>query len=177
MHNTPPLNTPVIADAAFQAKMQLATPRERILACLINQLLALGLCMVAVLPPLLLAPHFPRHQDALSAFGAIIFILLWLGFIVYQCILMHQSGQSIGKQIMRIKVVNKQGETTAFANAVWMREAPFQLILWGVGLGVPVLGLLLNVMLWGFMLYLLFSPEKQHRTWQDQFADTWVVKA
>lgn len=160
-------------DADFRDTWQLATPWERIKACAINHLLALGLIL---LPAAIVGVGLsPINSKVLNSIGAACSALLFLAYMIYQLMLIHRDSQSYGKKVLKLKVVNAQGEKLN-SYAIFWRELPLQIAFWGL-MWVPILGLLFNVILWGGMFYLLFSKAKNHRTWQDQLADSWVVKA
>ena len=107
-------------------------------------------------------------------------------YLVIQVILMSCDGQSIGKKIMGIKVIDANGETAGFVRFFLLREIVFSIVF---VVNVIVFSIPLNIVLdlngqyqtipalvmtiiCGMMLYFA----KDRRTLQDRLANTYVIK-
>lgn len=119
----------------------------RFMAYLVDAFLVI---VAAVILGLLLSPLL--HSDAS------IYLLAFLIYAVYFVVPTALSGQTPGKRLMSIRVVNAQGQAPSYGQAV-MREV----------LGKFLSSLLLNL---GYLMA-LFHPEK--RALHDLIAGTWVV--
>ena len=102
--------------------------------------------------------------------------ILILAYLIFQAVLMSKTGQSLGKRIMKIKVVNEDGDNPGFAGTVAMREIVPNLVLGVVGL-IPFLGVIAQFGFWVACLVMLFLVDRDRRTLQDMIAKTYVVDA
>ena len=102
--------------------------------------------------------------------------ILILAYLIFQAVLMSKTGQSLGKRIMKIKVVNEDGDNPGFAGTVAMREIVPNLVLGVVGL-IPFLGAIAQFGFWVACLVMLFLVDRDRRTLQDMIAKTYVVDA
>ena len=102
--------------------------------------------------------------------------ILILAYLIFQAVLMSKTGQSFGKRIMKIKVVNEDGDNPGFAGTVAMREIVPNLVLGVVGL-IPFLGAIAQFGFWVACLVMLFLVDRDRRTLQDMIAKTYVVDA
>ena len=102
--------------------------------------------------------------------------ILILAYLIFQAVLMSKTGQSLGKRIMKIKVVNEDGDNPGFAGTVAMREIVPYLVLGVVGL-IPFLGAIAQFGFWVACLVMLFLVDRDRRTLQDMIAKTYVVDA
>ena len=89
---------------------------------------------------------------------------------------MSKTGQSLGKRIMKIKVVNEDGDNPGFAGTVAMREIVPNLVLTVLGM-IPFLGIIVQLGFWIACLVMLFLVDRDRRTLQDMIAKTYVVDA
>ncbi|RJS20751.1 RDD family protein [Corallococcus sp. H22C18031201] len=96
---------------------QLAERGTRFAANLIDQI-------VVYAPILVLGILGGMFEDEDSAAVPLILlgILGTLGALVFQCVRVHQSGQSIGKRMMRIKVVRLDGSRADTARIIVLRN-------------------------------------------------------
>lgn len=102
--------------------------------------------------------------------------VLILAYLVVQAILMSKTGQSLGKRIMNIKVVNEDGDNPGFVGTVAMREIVPNLGLTVIGL-IPFVGSIVQLVFWVACLVMLFLVDRDRRTLQDLIAKTYVVDA
>ena len=167
-------------------EMELASPGKRIAAYLINGLIG----SVAYIPMIwgamsmsgsyaaAMDPENPVQVEpsgfALGMIG--LGSVLILAYLVFQAVLMSKTGQSLGKRIMKIKVVNEDGDNPGFAGTVAMREIVPNLVLTVVGM-IPFLGIIAQLGFWIACLVMLFLVDRDRRTLQDMIAKTYVVDA
>lgn len=192
--------SPSQADVGIDMEFRLASPWKRIGAYILNSLIGL----VAVIPMLLsLIPFLENKQGDNTAIltslgmGIVASLILGLGLLAWQTIWMTQRGQSIGKRIVGIKVVDLNAQNPGFVGTVLLREVVYSLILL---VAVIVLGVIFGIImaiggtlenierytsLFDLIGYLptlvctamLFNKKNQRRTLQDYLAKTMVVKA
>ena len=82
----------------------------------------------------------------------------------------------MGKRIMKIKVVNEDGDNPGFVGVVALREIVPNIILMVVGM-IPLLGPIAQLGFWIACLVMLFLVDCDRRTLQDMIAKTYVVDA
>ena len=94
-------------------------------------------------------------------------LLPMLAYMLLQTILMSLKGQSFGKWLFRIRVLDKNGSNPGFLGTVLAREAAFVLLLiffhWPAGLAYLI------------CLGMLLIPKFERRTLQDRFMGSVVV--
>ena len=95
---------------------------------------------------------------ALSFFGIILFVLI-------QGNMLNKYGQTIGKRLMKIKIVNLDGSKPIFMNLIVKRYLP----VWIVS-GIPIVGGFIN------LVNILFIFKNDRRCIHDLIAGTKVVK-
>ena len=167
-------------------EMELASPGKRIIAYLINCLVG----AIAYIPMIwgavsmsgsYAAAMDPENPVAIEPSGFALGMIglggiLILAYLIFQAVLMSKTGQSLGKRIMKIKVVNEDGDNPGFAGTVAMREIVPNLVLGVVGL-IPFLGVIAQFGFWVACLVMLFLVDRDRRTLQDMIAKTYVVDA
>jgi len=106
---------------------------------------------------------FGAALGRIRGIGGLFLFLAWLLSIVvvfgYFIFFWTKSGQTIGKQVMKIKVVTTQGQLLNYG------QAALRVIGYWVSSFIFCLG----------FLWMLWDPDKQ--TWADKIAGTYVVKA
>ena len=156
-----------------EIEVELASPRQRINAVIINGLIYLAVVMITV------AISFSLGFDKKQLI--VLPILCVLIVHIVQLILMSRDGQTIGKKIMGVKVIDADGETAGFVRFFLLREAVYNIIL--TILGVP-LGVALNseqaaqipsIIALLICLVMLFVAIDR-RTLQDKLANTYVIQ-
>ncbi|WP_039958169.1 RDD family protein [Vibrio sinaloensis] len=90
--------------------------------------------------------------------------LLWIITIAFQCYLMHRHGQTIGKNVFEIAMVDLEGNKPGLAKLIFLRMLPVHVLSYAnyVGSFVP----LINV---------LFIFRKDRRCLHDLIAGTQVI--
>ncbi|MHB1057754.1 MAG: RDD family protein [Rhodanobacter sp.] len=91
-------------------------------------------------------------------------LALLLGVFVVNCVMLHRSGQTIGKRMLDIAVVRTDGSSIGLLRYLFLRVAPFILI----GM-IPFVGRLISLV----DPLLIFG--KDRRCLHDMVADTIVV--
>ncbi len=94
----------------------------------------------------------------ISLFGT----LIWLLITAY---LVFRRGQTVGKALLRIKVVRSDGSRASFARIFWMRN-----VLNTLPTLIPLIGLFY------WLIDSLFIYSDRHRCLHDRIADTIVVR-
>ncbi|UOO76933.1 RDD family protein [Neisseria sp. Dent CA1/247] len=121
--------------------VEIASAGSRIVAYLLNTLLTILVYMplfFAVLWPLmpLLSADMSEQEmeNALATvewggIGIAFGLLVLLVYTVVQCWMMSKHGQSIGKRIMKIRLLKTDGTNPGFWYAVMVREVGFNIVL------------------------------------------------
>ena len=140
---------------------------ERIGARIVDSLPIFVIGIVAAL----IVPSFRNNAEL----GMLVFIALVLAYLVYQVVLMTKYGQTFGKKLLGIRVVNADGDNPGFVKYVLVREFGYNLILSILG-AIPLLGGIISIVALIANLVLLFMVERDRRVLWDLLADTYVVK-
>lgn len=104
-------------------------------------------------------------NGVLATVGAL-FGLYALGVVILDCIWLHRYGQTIGKRLLKIRIVRTNGERCGLLRVIFARVLPVGLLG-----AIPLVG-------WLFSLadpLLIFREDR--RCLHDLIADTMVVKA
>lgn len=99
---------------------------------------------------------------------------------VVQLYYMSRYGQSLGKKIMRIRVLKSNGSNPGFLGTVLVREVAWGLIVLAIVFATYFV-LKGNILIYSLLITLinfimLFSVKRDRRTLYDILADTVVVK-
>lgn len=103
-------HAPVIRHAG-KTSVRLAERSDRFAAALLDNLIYLPCCIPLFLGNAwqFLTEDEVLEPDAKGAVGLLLAFLMWAGIVGYQCFLLHQNGWTVGKRVMRIKVVDSSG--------------------------------------------------------------------
>lgn len=186
------MNQPLPPFTEPEIEVTLAKPWRRIVAVLLN-----GLFNVLVVMPFMVwmmltdTDYSLRTQGLESAESqpsVMIYLTMLAAVLIYggiQLFLMARDGQSLGKKVMRIRVLKQNGTNPGFFGTVFMREMLLGLIFFAV---IFVTALLLGdevAAQWGNIgqlgifvanLVMLFRVQNDYRTIPDLLADTVVVQ-
>ena len=127
-----------------------------------------GLIMMTVTIPLML--FMGVLQNAFAGVGmtftqqVIIFFMGWAVFLAFNGYLLYTKGQTIGKVIVKTKIVDLNGKLPEFGKMLVLRY-----IVLSVVTQVPILGSLASI------ANALFIFRKDHRCLHDHLAGTRVV--
>jgi uncharacterized RDD family membrane protein YckC len=120
--------------------------------------------LIIMVPVMILAfsfGMFQASQNEKPGFGSQILqqIIFSLPFLIYAGLMLTKTGgQTLGKKVMKIRVVSADGATANF----WKREG----VRWALSL-IPLVGL----------IDYLFAFNKNRRTLHDKFGGTIVVRS
>lgn len=145
----------------------LAGAGERIGARIVDSLPIFVIAIVAAL-----IVHAFRNTAELMT---LVNIALALAYLVYQVVLMTKYGQTFGKKLLGIRVVNADGDNPGFVKYVLVREFGYNLIVGILGV-IPILGALISIGALVANIVLLFMVKRDRRVLWDLLADTYVVK-
>lgn len=155
----------VVADATGEG--ELASLGARFAAALIDAVILL----VIVLPLMYVGGYFEAVQTAAIAgtqpYGA---MALWavIGIVIFvlvQGLPLSQTGQTWGKKVLSIKIVDLEGGKPPFGKLIGLRYLPVQLVS-----NIPVLGPI------AALVDILFIFRADRRCVHDLIAGTRVVK-
>ena len=154
-----------VAEVASGA-IELAGRGQRLVAVILDSLIVAGPAVLAAV----MIPAMQGEQRGSLSSGAtalLVLIALWfIGFSIYQLVMLHREGQTLGKKLMGVRIVRTDGSRAGLGRIFLLRYfAP------GLIGAVPFIG--------GFFsladALLIFGAEK--RCIHDYFADTIVVTA
>ena len=186
-------------------ELTLATAVQRIVAWLINRVIevvlmipAFGLIIVLLFKSGGKLDDFENMQTVYASlfWGIGLVMLLYLIYGVVQVYYMSKFGQSIGKKLMKIRVVRENGDVAGFVHNVLLREFVYGLICSvimmvlmgiffavfgleansGVAMAVDVLLQIVSYVPTIVCFIMLFMESRQRQTLQDMLAKTYVVQ-
>lgn len=116
--------------------------------------------------------------DMTQMLGLTSIVYLIVGIV--QLYYMSRYGQSLGKKIMRIRVLKSNGSNPGFLGTVLVREVAWSLIVLAIVFAAYFV-LKGNILIYSLLITLinfimLFSVKRDRRTLYDMLADTVVVK-
>lgn len=172
-----------------EIEVGIAGAGDRILAALLNQLFTF---LVLLVPFAGLIVFAIKNEGRIVGSEEIVGLLLgttsfWVGlagilaYTVIQIYYMSRDGQSLGKKIMRIRVLKTDGRNPGFVGTVLVREIAWSVL---VAIIAAVIGLAvgdngenaINLLAFLANFVLLFMVKRDRRTLYDILADTVVVK-
>ena len=141
----------------------LADRGSRLGAAILDGLIA----FLLVLPAVGIAPWMEGNGPNPALIAVIVFsVLAVIGVVALNLVWLHRYGQTIGKRLLKIKVLRSDGSRCALARIVFARWLPVTL-LGQVPLAGPLLGLVDALMIF----------REDRRCLHDLIADTIVVRA
>ena len=172
-----------------EIEVGIAGAGDRILAALLNQLFTF---LILLIPFAGLIVFAIKNEGRIVGSEEIVGLLLgmtsfWVGlagilvYTVVQIYYMSRDGQSLGKKIMRIRVLKTDGRNPGFVGTVLVREIAWSVL---VAIIAAVIGLAvgdngenaINLLVFLANFVLLFMVKRDRRTLYDILADTVVVK-
>lgn len=164
----------VLEDEVFDEdgiNVELAAPWRRIAAAL-NLLMMLvitaGVGFLVSSIGGLLGSNF--GSPALIGYGTM------LAYVVGQAMLMANSGQSLGKRIMGIRVISEDGSEPGLVQYLLLREAAVLLPLAILLKFLPLIGGMLSLVVAAACILMMFMEDGNRRTGQDMLAKTLVIR-
>ena len=152
--------------------VELAAPWRRIMAALLNLLLLMvltfGIGLIVSLISSLLGSNF--GSPALIGYGTV------LAYVIGQAMLMANSGQSLGKRIMGIRVISEDGSEPSLVQYLLLREAAVLLPLAILLKFLPLIGGMLSLVAASACILMMFMEDGNRRTGQDMLAKTLVIR-
>ena len=167
-----------------EIEVELASPWQRIAAYIINVVLY-SLCIFLAVLLYVFHEGFQPESMYINDIALIICILiLSIPFITAQWIMMSKTGQSFGKRLMKIKVINLDGHNPGFVSIVFIREILFKtifsifsyLLIKIFNLDPGTTEKICNYLIIFICFFMLFRTEANRRTLQDYLAKTIVIK-
>jgi len=169
-----PPTTQNLSPTSFEGNAPLATLGQRFAAALID-----GLLFLTVYIPLILGigldaisqmPENPDQVENLSLtpnWGLVgLAVVMLLGLVVVNIVMLAKRGQTIGKRLMAIRIVDVERDV----NPGWVRTIILRGVVNGLISGVPVLGVLYTI------VDILFIFGQERRCIHDLIATTRVVQ-
>lgn len=167
-----------------EIEVELATPWQRSAAYIINLAFFLVCCYVGGRLYIFHEGSQPKlmHIDYIAL--TICLLIPSIPFITAQWIMMSKTGQSFGKRLMKIKVINLDGRNPGFVGTVLIREILFHTIISTFSyLLIKIFNLnensteqICNYLITFVCFLMLFRTEANCRTFQDYLAKTIVIK-
>ena len=171
-------------DSESEIEVELASPWQRIAAYIINVALYSICIFLAALLYVFHKGFQPESMHINDIALNICILILSIPFITAQWIMMSKTGQSIGKRLMKIKVINLDGCNPGFVSTVFIREILFETIVSiFLYLLIKIFNLdpgytekIFNYLIIFICLFMLFRTDTNRRTLQDYLAKTIVIK-
>lgn len=152
-----------VSDEPFLEPAELAAPGTRLGAFLLDFLFAASMFLPSMIAVRL---ESLRGDDLAAEIGGLLSLIIWVTWMVWTLVLLHRSGQTLGKRVLRIRIVRRNGERASLPRLVLLRALPAIVMLFLPWIG-PVLFLLDSAM--------VLSVSR--RCLHDRTADTIVVRA
>lgn len=180
--------------ALADGKLELASPADRLSAVVINHIIGSLIAMPFYIYYMISIFKFfgtidPDEADALDTEQFDQFFLNWfnlplteiiIGFTfvasiiytIWQIYWMTKYGQSIGKRLLKIRVIRTNGDNAGFIHNILLRE-----VVYGVIASiVSIMTLGFGTLIFLFIPCMVFATSWHRRTLQDFLAGTIVVK-
>ncbi|MFM2600205.1 RDD family protein [Vibrio fortis] len=144
-------------------EVRLASRWLRFWAVFIDVLIA----MVAVIPIYLYTDYYQKLFETGTVDTSALIVVTaysWLVFLLLNGYLLHKKGQTIGKNVMEIAIVDMKGQQLGLLNILGKRILPMTFVLY-----VPLIGQFIA------LLNYLFALRKNRRCLHDLIAGTQVV--
>ena len=145
---------------AEEPATELASPWVRLAAVIIDGLIVLGLFIIVFLAGVV---SFGLEGGLL---GLLVLIPVYLAVLIVQMILLAMRGQTIGKIILRIRIV----DSVTGAHAGWARLILLRTLVQSIIASIPFIGFIYA------LVDALFIFRADHRTIHDLIAGTRVDK-
>lgn len=156
--DTPYTGADPIDESLFDSYAPLASPWTRLGAVILN-----GLILMATIVPglILIGVGEDVNSDLFEGLGVLLIMGCMGGLVVYQTILLSRDGQSLGKRILNLRIVDANDDSNpGFARVILLRYGLMQVLSL-----IPFVSLVDALM--------VFTEE--HRTLHDRLAGTIVV--
>lgn len=194
-------------DTDDKIEIELAGGWERIGAVLLNYIFS-TLTMLPFMIHFFISLASVMAEDGNSiekppSFMAFWWLLIPIGFQIYQLVLLSQHGHTLGKKLLNLKIIRQNGEVAGFVHGFLLREAVYQFAISTV-LGIlsalltpfllpdftqdavkpeDIMNLYGTMMLINFLgilspviCFIMLFAQREKRTLQDFIADTVVIK-
>lgn len=155
-----------LAEPAADGELVLASRMARLGAALIDAFIFVVPAMLSALMIPNLGLNEAGDITGLSNSVIALYGLAALGFMAYQLVLLHRHGQTLGKKLVGVRIVRRDGSRATLGRIVGLRIAVPGVIGW-----IPLLGPLFGLA----NVLFIFGDDK--RCLHDRFADTIVVDA
>ena len=182
------------SNANEEVEVEIASAWLRIGAYIINVLFSFAALSPLGIGVLVLLVNYSKQTSKLDPLQLITTpwiiagVSVYIAYCIWQCVWMSKYGQSIGKRLLKIRVLRLDGTNPVFMGTVLLREALFNLLT-GVGAGIlallagvladvnnEILSNLFSLVVWLVCLAMLFQKQRDRRTLQDILAATVVVR-
>jgi uncharacterized RDD family membrane protein YckC len=108
--------------------------------------------------------HGQTLQPPIASQYAMLVGVLALGLVIFNLVLLHRNGQTIGKRLLSIKIVRTDGSPVTLLRIIFMRWLPI-----GILGRIPLIGPLIA------LANVLFIFGNEKRCIHDYIADTIVI--
>jgi uncharacterized RDD family membrane protein YckC len=164
---------PIPEQSDNQLGFEPATPGSRLLARLIDAAIGFGVFIVILISVVgIYDVELSAGQDEIVIPDGGEIVLRWATIVIwglYEVLLVHGRGQTVGKMVAKIKVISTTGDGPPATSAASIR--------WGVLALPPILipDLLLGLVA-SFLVGLWFTIDGNRQGLHDKAASTYVVK-
>ena len=145
--------------------MNLASRWKRFWGAMIDGVIYLGI----VVPIMLMNGSFQmalKREEFTIGQRVILFVIGWLVFLILNGYLLSERGQTIGKVVVKTKIIDMNGKVPNFVKLLVLRYMAFGFIL-----QIPIVGSIVN------FANILFIFTNDRRCLHDHLAGTRVVDA
>lgn len=162
--NFNPYAAPTAAPVGYPGAMSFTSAKAELGTRLLARILDFFIMLGAILPGALVTA-FLSDRDP-SILGIVLIIVPAFALTIYNWVLVHKQGQTIGKRALKIRIVKQDGSPCGFLHGVVLRDW----VLHVLG-RIPILGIIITLV----NPLLIFGSER--RCLHDMIAKTDVVRA
>ena len=163
-----PYQAPIahVEDIHDTENIELAERGTRLGAVIIDALIFLVPGLLAFVPIMLFSRQGSAESIGVGAMIAVsVGILGILAILVIDFVMLHRTGQTIGKRFMNVKIIRTDGSRAGLTRIFFLR-----MFVPGLIGGIPVVGMIFSI------VDPLFIFQESRRCVHDLIADTVVIK-
>lgn len=153
---------------AWSGQLELADRLMRLVAVFVDSFIFGGVVLVCMLPMLIIAGTSGADSKPSETAMAVSFSLVAIGvlaLIIVNMVMLHRSGQTIAKRLLRIQILRTDGSQCSLLRIIFARWLPVGLLG-----AIPFIGIIFSII----DPLLIFRSDQ--RCLHDLIADTIVVK-
>ena len=157
-----------VADPYNEGALEAADRGTRLAAFFLDGLIGAGIVgiLAAIAIPAMLSARRGAGGEAAGVLLLMLLLCAFLGVLIWNLVWIHKYGQTIGKRIMKVRIVRNDATRAGFSRIFFLR-----MLVPGLIGSIPFVGALFT------LVDICFIFRDDRRCIHDLIADTVVVKA